>query len=441
MSVMKSKGTTEPLAEGGEPVRMIDVEVTAGSAVGARLSSAGPITVGTDSANDLVLEDPAVSSFHLALERRGNRIRVTDRGSTNGTHAGPVHFEDGSIDVAPGASLTIGRTTLQLRDGTVIQRPYGPDRYGELQGRAPAMRRLFAELARVQDLDLPLLIGGESGTGKELVARAVHDASRRRQLPFQVLDCGAMTPSLFPSELFGHEQGAFTDAARRRPGVFELAGEGTLLLDEVGELGSEQQAMLLGVLERRSFRRIGGSVDLQVGCRVMAATHRDLAAAVNRGTFRLDLFHRLAVVRVTTPPLRERVTDIQIIIDSILRRLGAERTHRELFTEDQLRQLRAYWWPGNVRELRNVVVRAHSLGEVSFGVSATAAKAPPAPPTTSGPRPLSYREAKRQVVEAFERRYLSELLERTKGNQRRAAREAEMDRKYLLQLLERHGMR
>ncbi len=236
--------------------------------------------------------------------------------------------------------------------------------FGEIIGQSAAVRRLSSQIAQVAPTDSTVLIQGESGTGKELVARAIHRGSRRKDAPLVKLNCGAIPLSLIESELFGHERGAFTGASQRRLGRFELAHGGTLFLDEVGELPLEAQAKLLRVLQERELERVGGSQTIRVDVRVIAATNRELRELVARGAFRLDLFYRLEVLPLTTPPLRERKEDIPLLAAALLRRL-AHQLGRELrgLTRGSLDTLMAYDWPGNVRELEHVLERAAILSD------------------------------------------------------------------------------
>ena len=232
--------------------------------------------------------------------------------------------------------------------------------YQEIIGGSPAMLRVFDLLARLEDADAPtVLILGESGTGKDLVARAIHARSMRSEEPFLEIDCTGLSDQLIQSELFGHERGAFTDAKARKPGLFEVAGRGTIFLDEVGELSLVTQSKLLRALENRRFKRVGGTVDLELKARVVAATNKDLSEEVEAGNFRKDLFYRLNVIPVWVPPLREREGDIPLLVrhfvDKLARDLG--RPISSIETE-ALARLDGYDWPGNIRELRNVIERA-----------------------------------------------------------------------------------
>jgi two-component system response regulator AtoC len=235
---------------------------------------------------------------------------------------------------------------------------------GELIGRSAAAKRLLEFVHRVGPSDATVLLGGESGSGKEMVSRAIHRASRRARGPCVAVNCAALTETLIESELFGHEKGAFTGATDKKVGRFELADKGTLFLDEVGELPLNLQTKFLRVLEERRFERVGGAKSIEVDVRVVAATNRDLADMVRRGTFREDLFYRLSVIHVVVPPLRERPDDVILLADHFLARFRAAAGRRITgFAPDAYKLLAAHAWPGNVRELRNAVERAVVLGD------------------------------------------------------------------------------
>ncbi len=223
-------------------------------------------------------------------------------------------------------------------------------------GTSPAIRELLATIAQVAPLDVPVLVHGESGTGKEMVARALHDRSRRSQGPFLSINAGSLAETLLESELFGHEKGAFTGAVTQRAGLFERADGGTLFLDELGEMSPGMQVKLLRVLETSEFQRVGGTQTLRTDVRLVAATHRDLEKEIAAGRFRSDLYYRLKVVKIEIPPLRERPDDILVLAQHFLE--DTNRRHglnKKGFTLEALQRLRRYAWPGNVRELRNVV--------------------------------------------------------------------------------------
>jgi len=229
-------------------------------------------------------------------------------------------------------------------------------RPGGILGESPAMMEIFRKINRVAPTDASVLILGETGTGKELVARAIHAGSPRAANPFVAINCAALPENLLESELFGHEKGAFTGAQGRKPGRFELADGGTLLLDEIGDMPLSLQAKLLRVLESRQVEPVGSTRSIRVDLRVLASTHRDLKEMAKQGTFREDLYFRLAVVPLTLPPLRERTGDIPLLANHLLRTF-AERHGKEFggFSPAAIAALEAYQWPGNVRELRNLV--------------------------------------------------------------------------------------
>ncbi|WP_224367316.1 sigma 54-interacting transcriptional regulator [Hyalangium versicolor] len=441
-----SSGTTRPDRPVGVPIRTLTIEVVGGPDQGlSHLADGETVTVGTAESNELRLTDPTVSRYHLELSRKGDRVAVTDLGSTNSTAAGTAFLERGTV--APGTVLTLGRTSLRVGDGpTRTLSLHESGALGPLRGQSAPMRRLMAQILRAARTDASVLLQGESGTGKELIARALHDESPRANKPFVTLDCGVISPGLVASELFGHERGAFTGADRRHLGVFERAQGGTLFLDEIGELSPALQTALLGVLERRRFRRLGGGEELSVDVRVISATHRDLRAEVNANTFRLDLYYRLAVVRLEVPPLHQRVDDIPLLVEHFLNEAGYTGLLSALVPPPLMATLQAHRWPGNVRELRNYVEAILAMGEppslehVAGGASATQASSPPVP-SVALPLERSYREARQKVLEDFELQFLKALMDRAGNNVSLAARLAQMDRSYLIDLLHRHHLR
>lgn len=230
----------------------------------------------------------------------------------------------------------------------------------QIVGQSAAVQKLMKEVTRVAQSNATVLINGESGTGKELVASAIHCMSDRKNQPFIRLNCAAVPESLMDSELFGHEKGSFTSAVARRIGRFELANHGTLLLDEISEMNINLQSKLLRVLQEREFERVGGSQTIQVDCRVLASTNRNLQLYVDEKKFRQDLFYRLNVVPIKLPPLRERLEDVPLLVDSFIQRYGAVRgkTGEDLsFAPEAIQIMQQYAWPGNIRELENVIER------------------------------------------------------------------------------------
>ena len=406
----------------------------------------GTTLIGSHPDNDVVLTDDTVSRYHLELQVRRDGLRITDLETTNGTvHGGN---KVGCITLSGGARLRLGKRTeidIVPTDEIVELGEYGEDRLGNVVGASPPMRELFALLSRIASSDATLLLEGETGTGKEAIAEAVHHLSPRAGKPFVVVDCGAIPRELIGSELFGHRKGAYTGAANDKTGLIECANGGTLFLDEIGELAVDLQPQLLRVLDKREVRPIGETRSVGVDIRVIAATNRDLRTMVKAGSFREDLFYRLAVVKAVIPPLRERVEDLPLLAAHFARELG----HGELdLSTELIAQLRDHSWPGNVRELRNLVERALSLGRASLlpelqvaGNGVAPPPPPPAPDRGDDARlEMPFKEAKAQLVEGFERDYLTHLLERHHGNISRAAAEAGIDRNYIHRLIKKYGL-
>jgi transcriptional regulator with GAF, ATPase, and Fis domain len=418
------------------------------------------IRIGKVEGNDVVLPEETVSRVHAEILRDAKGYLLRDLHSTNGTFLDGAEIREAYIRA--GSVITVG--TVQLKFQPYEERieilPSEKDALGELVGGSLRMREIFGLVERIAPTEATVLIEGETGTGKDLVARTIHSLSRRAKGPFIVVDCGAVAGALIESELFGHEKGAFTGAATTRLGAFELAsanGGGTIFLDELGELSLELQPKLLRVLEQREIRRVGGNRTIKVDIRVIAATKRDLAREVQQGKFREDLFFRLSVVPIRVPSLRERKEDLPLLVRSFLHRMHAasesSAAPREL-DESAMASILAHDWPGNVRELRNVLergvylapgaqpVRLVSLpgqedGIETIGPPLAAPAAPGAPAFDSS---LSYRGNKERWENDFERRYLTWLMDRAQGNISRAAREADMDRKYLHKLLKKHNI-
>jgi DNA-binding NtrC family response regulator len=314
------------------------------------------------------------------------------------------------------------------------------DRYAVIVGDSPAMRGVLDVARRAAPSGATVLLLGESGTGKEVIARAIHRWSDRATEPFVVVNCVALSEELLESELFGHEKGAFTGAHQQKRGKLEVAHGGTVFLDEVGDIRPALQAKLLRVLQDQTFERVGGTRPIRSDVRFVAATNRDLRAAVRDGLFRLDLYYRLDVVSVTLPPLRERAGDIPALAQHFLERFRRE-LKRELrgLTPEALACLRRYAWPGNVRELENVVERAAVLAE---GPELTVRDLP-AELRDPGPGGGVAREPARTyhaAVEEFKRGLIASTLRRTGGNRTRAARLLGLQRTYLARLIRDLGL-
>ena len=310
-------------------------------------------------------------------------------------------------------------------------------------GASIPIRALFARLERLAKGDQSVLVVGESGTGKELVARGLHSEGGRAKKPFVVFDCAAVSAGLVEAELFGHARGAYTGAITMQHGVFEAAHEGTLLIDEIGDLPIELQPKLLRALERREVRRLGETQVRSVDVRVVAATHRDLRTLVKAGTFRQDLYYRLAVSEVRVPPLRERREDIAVLADHLLKELSSGRV-LEGMPKGTLELLESYDWPGNVRELRNVVARLLLFPEEASNILASTASVGAGAEDDGASRlerlDLPLKAARELVVASFERRYLKAKVASTGGNLTQAAARMGISRQYLYRLLEQHGI-
>jgi DNA-binding NtrC family response regulator len=417
-----------------------------GSAQGRALAMARSLaTVGRHPTNDLVLDDPRVSGVHLELRRVGDRVHAHDAGSTNGTWLGPHRVVE--IELAVGGEIVVGSTVLRLDvDEAAIPAALSVgNSFGELVGQSTGMRELFATLERIAPKNLSVLVQGETGTGKEEVARALHSKSPRSAAPFVVIDATALPESLAESLLFGHERGAFTGADQRRTGLFEAAHGGTIFLDEIGELPAPIQSKFLRVLERREVTRVGGTQAVKIDVRIVAATHRDLRHEIDAGRFREDLFFRLAQVRVVVPPLRDRPEDVPLLCQKLLQQMTESGGEPISVEATALGQLQAQPWPGNVRELRNVLARAAALATGGTIRRADVAGEGFGFRGTRGERSAldlsgTFAAAKDRALERFESAYLAALMKRAAGNLSLAAREADVARHHLRDLLKKRGL-
>jgi DNA-binding NtrC family response regulator len=429
----------------GEHAAVPRLSAVDGPAAGRALAVARSVaTVGRHPTNDLVLDDPRVSGVHLELRRAGDHLHVRDAGSTNGTWMGPHRIAE--VVLAPGGEITVGSTRLRLDiDAEAAPaRVSAGESFGELVGVSIAMREVFATLERIAPKDLTVLVQGETGTGKEEVARALHAASPRARGPFVVIDATALPESLTESLLFGHERGSFTGADQQRIGLFESAQGGTVFLDEIGELPAQIQAKFLRVLERREVTRVGGNTPVKIDVRVIAATNRDLRHEIDAGRFREDLYFRLCQVRVVVPPLRDRPDDVAVICRKLLGR-DPGRAPAARLEEEALAHLKAQPWPGNVRELRNVLERAAALASggvirradvAGEGYGFRGTREERSALDLSG----EFADAKERAVARFESAYLAALMKRSGGNLSLAAREANLARHHLRDLLKKRGL-
>jgi two-component system response regulator HydG len=328
--------------------------------------------------------------------------------------------------------IDVREENLRLRRRLVEVGELGP-----LFGKSLAMRRVLTSIERLAESSASVIITGESGTGKELAARTIHQLSSRKNAPFIGINCAAIPQTLMESELFGHERGAFTGADRRREGCFELANGGTLLLDEITEMKPELQAKLLRVIEERKLRRIGGTSEVDLDVRVLAASNRDLERALHGGNLREDLYYRLNVFTIEMPPLCQRLDDLPLLIESFLQHF-AELNHKQISGVDEecLAALKAHPWPGNVRQLRNVIERASVLCR--------------GPLITIGDLPAEFKTDGQKATGLFqirlgtslddvERELISRTLEFAGGNKTRAAEILGITAKTLYNRLERYA--
>jgi DNA-binding NtrC family response regulator len=321
-----------------------------------------------------------------------------------------------------------------------VERPYS---FEGFLGASPAMQQVYSLIERVAGSSVDVLVTGETGTGKELVARALHQRSRRAAAPFVPVDCGAIPDTLMEAELFGHERGAFTGADARRMGLIEFADGGTLFLDEIGELPPALQAKLLRVLQERRVRRVGARQETAVDVRVIAATSRNLDEMVERGEFRRDLFYRVNVVRIDLPPLRVRGDDVGLLVEFFANRAAQEMGKPVSgLSMDAYQVLRGYHWPGNVRELQNAVRRAVAMTRsATAGVEDLPDDIVAAAGRAAGDAAETGFFAQRSAHMAkFERQFLTDLLARHQGDVTAAAREAKLPRGTLYRLMKSHAL-
>ncbi len=358
--------------------------------------------------------------------------------------AKPIQYEDLSLQVKNAVERRrLSREIENLRHE--VEERY---QFGNILGRTAKMDEIFQIIRTVAETDATVLIQGESGTGKELIARAMHYNSRRKERPFVVVSCSALTETLLESELFGHERGAFTGAFRQRIGRFEMADGGTVFLDEIGEMSMAVQIKLLRVLQEREFERVGGNQTIKVDVRVIAATHKDLHQAMKDRLFREDLYYRLNVVPVKLPPLRERLEDVPLLAAHFLKKY-CEKNQKQIksISSQAFSLLVRYSYPGNVRELENLMERAvimekgDTLQRMDFDLDVASADRAFATdyPVHDGIQP--FRKMKTAVVERFEKDYFSRLLTIYRGNMSRAARHAGINIKNFHEKMARYGLK
>jgi DNA-binding NtrC family response regulator len=398
---------------------------------------AGPWVIGAGAGAAMIVQSDTVSRAHLELALVPEGVLATDLGSRNGSFYLGQRFE--RMVIALGSVARLGtvdvRVDADLDALDAAQGEAAPQGYRGLLGTSAPMRRLFAVLARLEGSLASVLVEGESGTGKELVARAIHAGSSVSAGPFVVVNCGAIARELVLSELFGHRRGAFTGATGDRVGAFEAAHGGTIFLDEIGELPIDVQPALLRALEAGEVRPVGETAARSVRVRVVAATNRRLEEEVRAGRFREDLYYRLAVVRLATPPLRDRPEDVPLFADHFARLAGAG-----ALPEEARAAFAARSWPGNLRELRNAVQAFLAIGALPGDASAEGSALEAALRRAIDPR-RPYEDVKEEVMGRFWRVYLEVLLRETNGNQSEAARVSGLDRSYLGRMIARYGVR
>jgi len=430
----------EPASEAGRTL----VVMERASLTRYQLPARGALRIGRSETCDVVLQDPAASRVH-ALLHVADALEIEDLGSHNGTLVQHKRLPSGvKLELALADSIQIGGAVLMVQHGLrAAQTPRRECAAEPLEGvvvRDPRMRAVYELVERVAPSGLNVLILGETGVGKEVVAESIHRrAGARSHGPFVRINCAALSESLFESELFGHERGAFTGALRTKPGLLEVADKGTAFLDEVGELPLSMQAKLLRALESREITRVGGLRALPIDVRFVAATNRDLRAEVERGAFREDLYFRLNGLSISVPPLRERPAELDALLEHFLSAAAREmRRPRPAVAEATLRALKAYPWPGNIRELRNVVESA--------AVRAVGDRIEPGDlprelllqrPAESGPR-VSLRpratdtRGELSPRQAADRERILSALSACHGNQTRAAEQLGMPRRTLV---------
>lgn len=402
--------------------------MTVVTSTGTRTLAVAPgasLTVGRSETADVTVDDASLSRVHARLEL-GPPLRLTDLGSSNGSWvAGEALVAQQPVTVARGQVIELGAVVLLVQGGAVPTRTET-----DSPGLGPAMAAVVRAAQNAAAHDLNVLILGDTGVGKNVVARSIHEQSARATHPFVVIDCAALAHDVADSELFGHEQGAFTGARSAKPGLLEVAQHGTAFIDEVGELPTALQAKLLRAIEDRKVRRVGGVVDRELDVRFIAATNRDLQAEIEAGSFRRDLFYRLNAVTLTIPPLCERVGEIAPLAAGFLRDLAAPAAPPTLEAEAML-WMRSHPWPGNIRELRNAMER----GFAAAGPGGRIAVADVRSAASTSPGSAASADSA-----STERDRIAAALLQCAGNQTKAAALLGISRRTLVHRLDLYGL-
>ncbi len=365
---------------------------------------------------DMLFRDNVVSNFESKIRKKnGDEIWISEnvRGIYDSSNS-LVSYEGFVVDINDRKQAEEQNARLRAHNHYLQEEVDAGQNYGEVVVGSESLRKVLSLIDHVSPTDSTVLIQGETGTGKEVLARAIHEKSHRKQRPMVKVNCGAISPGLVESELFGHEKGAFTGAIAKRVGRFELADGGTLFLDEIGELSAETQVKLLRVLQEQEFERVGSSQVVRVDVRLIAATNRNLQEAVKGGTFRADLFYRLNIFPLQVPPLRERQDDIPLLAGHFLKKL-ARRLGKDLdrFSGESVARLIDYSWPGNVRELMNVVERASILATSSVvEIDDVLDPLMEAPVEIEPPGPVG---VEHRTLRDLERAHIIQILESTRG--------------------------
>jgi len=430
-------GTAVRLAgatQGGPPPARLRVRV-GGRERTVPVTSAG-VVVGKDPTCDAPVEDSFVSARHLRIEPGAGGWNLVDLGSTNGTFIAGARVARAELPLGVPVQLGDAEIVLEPREAP---EPARPATFEGMLSRDPAMRQVFDLVDRVGASEAAVTILGETGTGKELVARALHTRSQRKEGPFIPVNCSAIAESLIESELFGHEKGAFSGADRLRKGAFEEADRGTIFLDEIGELPLDLQPKLLRVLELGEVKRVGSSRPITVNVRIVAATHRDLRAAVRAGRFREDLYYRLCVVPITVPPLRRRRGDVRPLAEAFLER-ASPRGLSLRWAPDALEKLEGYDWPGNVRQLRNVVQRALLFREEGLAISGSAVTFEDTRATAADGGDDDTLYVRGLAMEEIEREAIRLSLRRNKGKRAAVVKELQIAKSTVMKRIGQWGM-